>query len=114
FSSRRRHTRFSRDWSSDVCSSDLRPLVVPILAAEVPINQMRGATQRSIIRTTPHSTIITPAATTTEPAIMYLQRPVLRLRPSQSQATLLPVTQLRATQLRWSPNRLTRRPQAKG
>src|SRR5207302_6949694 len=27
FSSRRRHTRFSRDWSSDVCSSDLRRLV---------------------------------------------------------------------------------------
>src|SRR5690606_40946977 len=24
-SSRRRHTRFSRDWSSDVCSSDLMP-----------------------------------------------------------------------------------------
>src|SRR5690606_40368812 len=32
FSSRRRHTRFSRDWSSDVCSSDLtvdgEPLVL--------------------------------------------------------------------------------------
>src|SRR5207302_6566623 len=27
FSSRRRHTRFSRDWSSDVCSSDLSALV---------------------------------------------------------------------------------------
>src|SRR5690606_40899040 len=26
FSSRRRHTRFSRDWSSDVCSSDLQQL----------------------------------------------------------------------------------------
>src|SRR3989449_2069663 len=26
FSSRRRHTRCSRDWSSDVCSSDLSPL----------------------------------------------------------------------------------------
>src|SRR5690606_39297288 len=26
FSSRRRHTRFSRDWSSDVCSSDLLDL----------------------------------------------------------------------------------------
>src|SRR5690606_15629873 len=26
FSSRRRHTRFSRDWSSDVCSSDLTPV----------------------------------------------------------------------------------------
>src|SRR5690606_40298083 len=27
FSSRRRHTRFSRDWSSDVCSSDLQMLL---------------------------------------------------------------------------------------
>src|SRR5690606_39474480 len=27
FSSRRRHTRFSRDWSSDVCSSDLEPAI---------------------------------------------------------------------------------------
>src|SRR5690606_39368499 len=26
FSSRRRHTRFARDWSSDVCSSDLQHL----------------------------------------------------------------------------------------
>src|SRR6266508_1477570 len=25
FSSRRRHTRWPRDWSSDVCSSDLQP-----------------------------------------------------------------------------------------
>src|SRR5690348_17956842 len=25
FSSRRRHTRWTGDWSSDVCSSDLRP-----------------------------------------------------------------------------------------
>src|SRR2546428_14187064 len=35
FSSRRRHTRSDRDWSSDVCSSDLagavrRPLVRPV------------------------------------------------------------------------------------
>src|SRR3712207_8377615 len=28
FSSRRRHTRYWRDWSSDVCSSDLRFRVV--------------------------------------------------------------------------------------
>src|SRR3712207_8293649 len=26
FSSRRRHTRYWRDWSSDVCSSDLKPI----------------------------------------------------------------------------------------
>src|SRR5690606_13418754 len=29
FSSRRRHTRFSRDWSSDVCSSDLNGVYGP-------------------------------------------------------------------------------------
>src|SRR6266566_8902778 len=28
FSSRRRHTRLQGDWSSDVCSSDLRPIAV--------------------------------------------------------------------------------------
>src|SRR5256885_6987552 len=28
FSSRRRHTRLQGDWSSDVCSSDLSPLVI--------------------------------------------------------------------------------------
>src|SRR3954469_8558465 len=32
FSSRRRHTRSLRDWSSDVCSSDLRPHWRPITA----------------------------------------------------------------------------------
>src|SRR3712207_8538956 len=34
FSSRRRHTRYWRDWSSDVCSSDL-------LAAQLTVNQIR-------------------------------------------------------------------------
>src|SRR5690606_41017442 len=33
FSGRRRHTRFSRDWSSDVCSSDL---VLTIENAKLP------------------------------------------------------------------------------
>src|SRR2546427_8840695 len=42
FSSRRRHTRFDCDWSSDVCSSDLhvarspRPGAPPFPAAPVP------------------------------------------------------------------------------
>src|SRR6266496_3773267 len=31
FSSRRRHTRSLRDWSSDVCSSDLDSLRFPLL-----------------------------------------------------------------------------------
>src|SRR3712207_4569955 len=34
FSSRRRHTRYWRDWSSDVCSSDLDPTV--FVAADDP------------------------------------------------------------------------------
>src|SRR5207249_8637167 len=33
FSSRRRHTRSKRDWSSDVCSSDLVVLLVGVLFA---------------------------------------------------------------------------------
>src|SRR5690606_433576 len=32
FSSRRRHTRFSRDWSSDVCSSDLAHFEWPAIS----------------------------------------------------------------------------------
>src|SRR3989475_6260126 len=36
FSSRRRHTRFDCDWSSDVCSSDLREVVfVDIALAQI-------------------------------------------------------------------------------
>src|SRR2546429_4902879 len=39
FSSRRRHTRCSRDWSSDVCSSDLvaRPIVW-LVRVNLPMN----------------------------------------------------------------------------
>src|SRR5690606_40752018 len=33
FSSRRRHTRFSRDWSSDVCSSDLNNIATELMSA---------------------------------------------------------------------------------
>src|SRR5690606_41085218 len=39
--SRRRHTRFSRDWSSDVCSSDLRRFRV---AGHKPYALVGGAT----------------------------------------------------------------------
>src|SRR5690606_41518127 len=53
FSSRRRHTRFSRDWSSDVCSSDLSFAMIQvdvaaadhgegIVAAEVAGARARG------------------------------------------------------------------------
>src|SRR2546430_12278221 len=35
FSSRRRHTRFDCDWSSDVCSSDLVGMVRDVFRAEL-------------------------------------------------------------------------------
>src|SRR5690625_7616858 len=38
FSSRRRHTRWPRDWSSDVCSSDLEyPVAVVTAAGKAPL-----------------------------------------------------------------------------
>src|SRR5690606_14129515 len=44
FSSRRRHTRFSRDWSSDVCSSDLYYAVVQNTVSDYEkfVRQRRG------------------------------------------------------------------------
>src|SRR5690606_39468476 len=43
FSSRRRHTRFSRDWSSDVCSSDLlREWVAEQTLEMVRVDQSEG------------------------------------------------------------------------
>src|SRR5207247_4575819 len=47
FSSRRRHTRSTRDWSSDVCSSDLRPfsrLSLPFLLS-VSVSPAAGTTK---------------------------------------------------------------------
>src|SRR5690606_40280918 len=41
FSSRRRHTRFSRDWSSDVCSSDLIHAIA-VLLGQVPASFRLG------------------------------------------------------------------------
>src|SRR5690606_40718251 len=41
FSSRRRHTRFSRDWSSDVCSSDLAGARSPLPQSPPPRGRAR-------------------------------------------------------------------------
>src|SRR5690606_41006368 len=50
FSSRRRHTRFSRDWSSDVCSSDLWANAVVELPLDysVDLEDAKPVIQRSI------------------------------------------------------------------
>src|SRR5216684_8133220 len=46
FSSRRRHTRCSRDWSSDVCSSDLTEAGRP--PSSKPDQPIRGLQRRSL------------------------------------------------------------------
>src|SRR5690606_30608930 len=46
FSSRRRHTRFSRDWSSDVCSSDLHLIEKGIVESEERLRE----TNRLLVR----------------------------------------------------------------
>src|SRR5699024_12036960 len=50
FSSRRRHTRSKRDWSSDVCSSDLTVTLVSDLGGQaVQLNKaLRGSLVESI------------------------------------------------------------------
>src|SRR5439155_9040095 len=45
FSSRRRHTRWPRDWSSDVCSSDLSACAGT--AAAVVLHQLAAAAEQS-------------------------------------------------------------------
>src|SRR5690606_16401493 len=56
FSSRRRHTRFSRDWSSDVCSSDLlkskEPLIILGTREHFPQygNRIKGPKGYAVIR----------------------------------------------------------------
>src|SRR5207253_5722175 len=48
FSSRRRHTRWPRDWSSDVCSSDLAELRQPgVLAQEIRAIEIAAAIEEN-------------------------------------------------------------------
>src|SRR5699024_12198439 len=42
FSSRRRHTRSKRDWSSDVCSSDLSSPFLSVASSSSPANSAAG------------------------------------------------------------------------
>src|SRR5699024_12379715 len=49
FSSRRRHTRSKRDWSSDVCSSDLIKLILRALEAPLRTIVSNAGEEASVI-----------------------------------------------------------------
>src|SRR5688572_17521591 len=53
FSSRRRHTRFDCDWSSDVCSSDLR-----LSSAEARYKELFDTVPVGLFRSTPKGEIL--------------------------------------------------------
>src|SRR5687768_17948556 len=67
FSSRRRHTRCSRDWSSDVCSSDLvvfeDTLAVntnPDDPTEIDNNNYKAGVTNALGTNTPGTTVVPP------------------------------------------------------
>src|SRR5256886_7110707 len=60
FSSRRRHTRFDCDWSSDVCSSDLIAYVRNTTSADRAIHPGRGASDTCSERNSPQFLTIAP------------------------------------------------------
>src|SRR5690606_6291301 len=53
-SSRRRHTRFSRDWSSDVCSSDLIRTRADVAMPPYPTAQFPVSTQQQMFEAIMH------------------------------------------------------------
>src|SRR5690606_39855324 len=69
FSSRRRHTRFSRDWSSDVCSSDLPSGAAAVItrssalwSGPVPVRGVRWARNSAEIQWKKFSSPASPGA----------------------------------------------------
>src|SRR5699024_11879725 len=64
FSSRRRHTRSKRDWSSDVCSSDLTPTARSGVTLRPEVPSASTAVAATIVGTPPKSAPHTGTAST--------------------------------------------------
>src|SRR5690606_24329314 len=90
FSSRRRHTSFSRDWSSDVCSSDLprtwyRPLNCPVFS--IAITSRISSTTQTIDPSRFGFAHISQSSTS-EILLQFLQNLILFFKLSRESANL--------------------------
>src|SRR2546429_5378951 len=98
FSSRRRHTRCSRDWSSDVCSSDLslflwrRKPILPTHRAYLPRRSMReriprkkqqhiGISAEQTLLCPHHDWLLPPRTQRRKPQIPIEPRLIRRVNP---------------------------------
>src|SRR2546430_17086289 len=70
FSSRRRHTRFDCDWSSDVCSSDLVPAKENRVVINKDVKKRATATKRAPQKLNPASNSVEINEPTVPPAGM--------------------------------------------
>src|SRR5690606_40176513 len=70
FSSRRRHTRFSRDWSSDVCSSDL-PTPVALTRLRAPGSVMGPSSADAVKAVIAASALLPTYGTAVDPVSAY-------------------------------------------
>src|SRR5690606_21433466 len=97
FSSRRRHTRFSRDWSSDVCSSDLSFASPSIVKTPEPSQDTASVVQDFTARPST-CTMQAPHWLVSQPTCVPVRRRYSRrnwtrsVRGSMSADTLLPFT----------------------
>src|SRR5256886_9652254 len=90
FSSRRRHTRFDCDWSSDVCSSDLS--AVPYMKTAVPGTRSGGSAARSassILRGTVFSSMRLPRISRPRFQVVISRRSEEHTSEPQSQSNLV-------------------------
>src|SRR5215203_3144531 len=71
FSSRRRHTRYWRDWSSDVCSSDL-----PAFMASLPVAGISGTLSERMRRPPARGNVLAKTGTTFQASALsgYVRR----------------------------------------
>src|SRR5690606_41163091 len=79
FSSRRRHTRFSRDWSSDVCSSDLAPQK----PAKTPVGRRKAERLRKVASVPGRNLPLATGAAVLSLSIYYISSSISHLRSEE-------------------------------